>query len=259
LNRSIDLAQALRRRLTAGPVYGPFCKTVDPAFIETAGHAGFDFCIIDLEHGPASPETAQNLIRAAELTGMVPLVRVKGDRLSQIGEVLDSGAGGVVVPQVGSGDDAARAIAAASFHPLGDRGVCRFVRAAGYSHRDRTDYFTTSNLRLVVLQLEGRPALERAEEIVATPGLDVAFIGPYDLSQSLGFPGDVQHPAVQDAMERIVAVGARHGVAVGTFVDDLDTARRWVAAGVRLIGISVDVGIFYQACATLTAQLRSSS
>lgn len=192
-----DMIRTFRQRLAQGFVLGAFSKTSDPAFVEVMGYGGFDFVILDLEHGPNNVETTQCLIRACEAANIFPLVRVKEDRFSVIGEVLDIGAGGIQMPQVTDASTARRTIQHARFAPAGMRGVCRFVRAAGYSSMDRYRYFTEAITSLVILQLEGRQALENLDAILEVEGVDVLFIGPYDLSQSPGVPGKVEDPRVQ--------------------------------------------------------------
>jgi 4-hydroxy-2-oxoheptanedioate aldolase len=252
-----DAVRSFRRKMNGEGVIGTFSKTSDPAFIEIIGYGGFDFVIIDLEHGPNSVQSAQNLIRAAQVVNLFPVVRVKEFDLSVIGEALDVGAGGVQVPQITDPESANGSVRRAKFAPEGSRGVCRFVRAAGYSAMDRFDYFRKANDTLVVLQLEGKEAVARLEGIVGTKGIDVLFIGPYDLSQSLGVPGEVDHPLVEGKMRDIVSRCARGGVIVGTFVDTIESARKWSALGVRYLAYSVDVGLFYEKCAAVVRDLRA--
>ncbi len=219
------------------------------------GHAGFDFVILDLEHGPNSVQTTQNLIRAAEVAGLAAVVRVKENNLSVIGEVLDIGAVGVQVPQVNDAASARRIIRAAKFAPLGQRGVCRFVRAAGYSSIDRFQYFREANEALVIVHIEGQEGLAGLTGVLGVEGVDVVFIGPYDLSQSLGLPGQVEHEKVTTAMRGIVAECSRRGVAVGTFVETPEGARKWRSLGVRYLAYSVDVGLFYEKCREVVSEL----
>jgi 4-hydroxy-2-oxoheptanedioate aldolase len=226
-------------------------KTGDPAFIEIAGYAGFDFVIIDMEHGPVSFENLQNLIRAATIAGAVPIVRSSDSREISIARALDVGAMGVQIPQIQTAAEAGLCIRAAKFFPLGERGVCRFVRAAGYSSTQQNDYFVNANNALVILQLEGKKALEKLDEILDVEGMDIIFIGPYDLSQSLGYPGLVNHREVVKKMQLIVDNARKRGVTVGTFTDTLDAVKMWKDAGVQYISYSVDVGIFMEACKDL--------
>ena len=242
------LIQDFRTKIGERVVLGTFSKSTDPAFIEVMGHAGFDFVVLDLEHGPNNVLSLQNLIRAAETSGLMPIVRVKEDPLSLIGEVLDVGARGIQVPNVRTRQDVEGIIRGARFAPQGMRGVCRFVRAAGYSSADSSTYFADSNTAVLILQLEGREAVENVEEILSVPGVDIVFIGPYDLSQSLGVPGDVRNPKVTDAMAKIVARCVSRKILVGTFADTPEDARKWRKAGVRYLCYSVDVGLFTEKC-----------
>ena len=248
--------QTVRERLKNGEVFmGVFCKTTAPEFIEAIGYAGFDFCILDMEHGPTQLETLQNLIRAAEGSGVLPIVRTRDRSAESVAQPLDLGAAGIEVPQVASKAEAEAVIDAAKFAPLGHRGVCRFVRAAKFSAMDRNTYFATANTALVILQLEGTH-LGEYEKIADIPGVDILFIGPYDLSQALGVPGEIEHPKVLEEMRKIIAVAKRKGKTVGVFADSLPQARRWIEVGVQYIAYSVDVGLFYNVCRDTVAALR---
>jgi len=240
----------LREKLENGnPVIGSFVKITDPAVMEIMGKAGLDFAIIDMEHGPITIETAQNSIRAAELTGISPIIRVSRNDPVEILRCLDIGAEGVEVPQIRDAEDARTMATAARFHPRGERGVCRYVRAASYSSMDRHEYFQMANERTITIaHLEGVEAVKNLDEIMAVDGVDILFIGPYDLSQSIGVPGEVTHPLVLRQMEKVIAAARTAGKLVGTFADDIPSAKRWMEAGVMYIAISVDVGIFYDAC-----------
>lgn len=252
-----EMIALFRRKLEAGGVYGPFSKTSEPGMVEVLGYAGFDFVILDLEHGPNNILSLQHLVRAAQIGGLLPIVRAKEDVLSSVSEALDIGAGGVLCPRVDSADRARRIIETAKFAPLGQRGVCRFVRAAHYSARDRYEYFQAANQALVILGLEGLEALAQLDDILAVPGVDLIFIGPYDLSQNLGLPGQIEHPEVTAKMEEIVERCRRAGIGVGTFCDTPESAARWRRAGVRFISYSVDLGLFYQACREVAADLKA--
>lgn len=250
-----ELLRVFREKLRDGVVVGPFMKSSDPAFVEAAGYAGMDFVILDMEHGPVSLQEMQNNVRAAQLANTLPIVRVR--RLSEIdiGQALDIGAAGVEIPQITCAEDARNAVRFARFYPQGERGVCRFVRAAHYSMQAQDAYFCNANRSLVIIQLEGQQAVHSLEEILEVPGLDIVFIGPYDLSQSLGLPGQVDHPRVREQMRMIVEHARCKGIAVGTFTDTPAMAEEWMRAGVRYISYSVDVGIFADACRAIAVQL----
>jgi 4-hydroxy-2-oxoheptanedioate aldolase len=256
----IDQAvQTARERLKNGDVFiGIFCKTTAPEFIEVIGHAGFDFCILDMEHGPANLETLQNLIRAAEVSGVLPIVRTRDMCAESVSQPLDLGAAGIQVPQVASKAEAEAVVDAAKFSPQGHRGVCRFVRAANFSALDRAAYFPQANNALVILQLEGTH-LGEYDKIADIPGVDILFIGPYDLSQSLGIPGQIEHPRVLEEMRKIIAVAKGKNKTIGVFADSLTQTQRWIDAGVQYIAYSVDVGLFYAACRDTVQSIRKQT
>ena len=246
-----------RRKLKNGDVvFGVFCKTTSPEMIECLGHAGFDFCILDQEHGPIGMETLQNLVRAAEMSGICPIVRAGEINESGISHPLDVGVAGVQVPQVNSLEDAKRVIELSRYAPHGKRGVCRFVRAARYSDMDRAEYFASANETVIVLQLEGS-AIAAYEEVVKLSDVDVFFIGPYDISQTLGMTGQIDAPAVQAKVREIIGLIKASGKAAGIFADTIEQARRWVDAGCQYIAYSVDYGIFIDACRNLKGALAS--
>jgi len=253
---NLTVLENFKKKIAEGPVFGPFCKTGDPAFIEAAGYAGFDFCILDTEHGPGTFQSQQNNIRAAEVAGMLPVIRTQDFSEASIGHALDIGALGVEIPQITNAEDARIAISHAKFFPEGERGVCRFVRAANYSAMERSEYFKNANKALVILQLEGKEAIKNLDEILAVPGIDIIFIGPYDLSQSLGVPGQVSHPDVIAKMKEITDRCAALGITVGTFVDTPASCKLWKDAGVKYLSYSVDVGIFYEACKGIVEESR---
>ncbi len=251
-----QLIETFKTKLHAGePLYGLFSKSSDPAFIEISGYAGFDFIILDMEHGAVGYESLQNLIRATFAGGILPVVRVQSIEETLIGKAFDAGALGVQIPQVTNVKDAESAIKASKFYPLGERGVCRFVRAAKYSSLDKTSYFREANQCLVILQVEGQQAINEIDHIIAVEGFDILFIGPYDLSQSLGLPGEVTHPKVINQMKMIVEKAQKAGKIVGTFTDTPSQVKLWRDAGIQYIAYSVDVGIYYDACTQILEKI----
>lgn len=237
-------------------VFGPFMKAGDPAFVEIAGHAGFEFVILDMEHGPTDILHLQHLIRGAESAGVAPIVRVSGLDSTSISRALDVGARGVQIPMIESAKEAELAIQYAKYAPEGMRGVCKYVRASQYSKQEAAAYFQGANRdALIILQMEGVKAIENIDSILEVRGADIIFIGPYDLSQSLGVPGQVEHPLVEEKMRFIVEKAQKKDLVIGTFVDNARQAKKWMDAGVQYIAYSVDVGIFYQACKAIRESL----
>lgn len=256
MNKSL---QEFRSKIFTGEcVYGIFMKTGDPMFVEAVGLSGFDYVILDTEHGPVSIESQQNNIRAAEARGTVPIVRLPDSDENTIGKALDIGAYGIQVPQIKSAEEAKRVVKYSKFYPYGMRGVCRFVRAADYSAMDRYSYFDNSKDLLIILQLEGVDAIKNLDEILDVEGVDILFIGPYDLSQSLGIPGQVNNPKVVSEMKKIVEKAKKKNKIIGTFTDTPEDLRMWRELGLQYLSYSVDIGIFMDACSTLINDFRNN-
>ena len=145
---------------------GPFMIGTDPAFVEAAGHAGYDFVLLDMEHGTTTFQTLPNLIRAANVAGVCPVVRVPRGTDIWIDQALDVGAGAVMIPQIDTAEQARAAISAAKFSPVGTRGTCRFVRSAGFGAVPGSEYFSKAQDTAVILQAEGKKAVENLDEIL---------------------------------------------------------------------------------------------
>lgn len=225
---------------------GPFMITSDPAFVEAAGHAGYDFVLLDMEHGPGTFQNLQNLIRAANVAGVCPVVRVPRGTDIWIDRALDVGAGAILVPQIDDAEQARAAVSAAKYSPLGNRGTCRFVRSAGYGAIPGETYFREAQNTAVILQAEGKKAVENLDEILNVPGIDALFVGPYDLSSSLGHVGEIDHPDVAAYIRDIMERAKARGVCLGCFADTIEGAKKWRDLGVRFIGYSCDTYLFYQ-------------
>lgn len=250
----------LKYKLEKGEiVFGPFMKFTDPAAVEIAGLAGFDFVIIDMEHGPITYERAQDLIRAAELRNITPVIRVPENKEIFIQRALDIGAHAVQVPQISNAEDAEKVAHASKFYPDGARGACRYVKAARYSATPITEYFSQANNDTVtIIHIEGLEGISNLEKIVKVKGIDIIFLGPYDLSQSCGVPGQVDHPEVIKKMTEAVELARHHGKVVGTFVENTESVKKWSKLGVQYLSYSVDVGIYLQACTEIVNKCKTS-
>lgn len=226
------------------PAIGIFAKTLDSAFIEIAGRSGLDFVIIDMEHGPLDLARVHDHVRALAPTPARSFVRVPRLDASIIGAALDSGADGVLIPNIQDPDQARQAVQAARFHPAGSRGVCRYVRAAEFGAMPGAEYFPHANQATIACQIEGRQAVDQLDQILEVEGIDIIFIGPYDLSQSLGCPGEVNSSAVLKLVAEIASRAAKRGMLVGAFSDSAELWKVLLKQGVNLIAAGVDVEIF---------------
>ena len=196
----------MKQKLLAGlPAFGVSVMFPSPHVVDMLGRLGFDWALIDCEHGSISVESVELMVLAAEAAGITPIARPSVNSFEAIGQLMDRGVMGVQVPHVNTAEDARRAVAAVKYHPLGDRGLAAGVRSAAYGF-DRTmaEYAEEANREtLVCVQLEEGEAVKNVDEILTVDEVDVFFVGPSDLSQSLGFPGRPDTPEVRQAMERV--------------------------------------------------------
>ena len=248
----------VKQKLQQGEVViGPFMNCAYPAFIEICGHAGFDFAVIDMEHGALHTLAAEDLCRAADCVGLSAIVRVRKNDPPQIQRALDIGSAGVQVPQIETKTEAEAVIRSAKYHPLGSRGLSLNTRAGMYTAAGTEIIDKLNAESLVVVHVEGKRGVDNIEEIVSVPHIDVVFLGPYDLSQSLGIPGQVRDTRVIELMKQCVTKIRNAQKAVGTFADNPETAKLWIDAGVQYIALGVDVAIFLRACQALVKAVKS--
>lgn len=234
---------SIKTRLREGQVtLGSWITLGNPAIAEILARAGFDWLVVDLEHSTISIREAGELIRIIDLCGVAPLVRLTSNDADQIKRVMDAGAHGIVVPMVNSADEARRAVSAVYYAPKGNRGV-GLARAQGYGPGFQSYLEWQKDGPLVIVQIEHERAVSNIEEILAVPGVDGLIIGPYDLSCSMGFPGDFSRKEFSAALEHIRAVSAKMGVPSGIHVvePDTDNLDKAIADGYRFIAYGVDI------------------
>jgi 2-keto-3-deoxy-L-rhamnonate aldolase RhmA len=214
----------LKQKLRDGkPAFGVMITFPSPPIVEMLGYMGFDWVLIDNEHGSVTVDSSEDMIRAAELTGIAPIVRPVVNRPEVIAPFLDRGAWGVQVPHVNTREEAEAAVAACKYFPDGQRGSFSRGRPAEYGITGTAtkDYFAKANAEtLVCLMLEEVEAIDNIAEIVKVKGVDVLFIGSGDLSQSMGHPGQQSHPEVLKVMERGVKSIRDAGIVAGVSCPD---------------------------------------
>lgn len=194
----------MKEKLRAGePVFGVSVMIPSPQIVEMIGAAGFDWVLLDCEHGTLTVESVELMAMAAEACGITAIARPATRNPEDILQVLDRGVMGVQVPHVNTADDAREVVAAVKYHPAGRRGLAAGTRAAVYdSHGTLADYVAAANdATLIAMQLEEQAAIDNIDELLAVEGIDVFFIGPSDLSQSMGHPGNPRAPAVAQAIQ----------------------------------------------------------
>jgi 4-hydroxy-2-oxoheptanedioate aldolase len=227
----------MKTRLKAGePALGLSVMIPSPQLVEMAAGAGFDWVLIDCEHGSITRESAELMIMAAEASNITPIVRPRTKGHQDIVELMDCGAAGVQVPHVITPDDARAAVNAVKFHPAGKRSLAAGTRASGYGYKGSMADFTQAANKetLIAVQIEDEAALAHVDEILKVDGIDVFFIGPSDLSASMGHPGNPKAEPVAKAIDAtlktIVAAGKTPGMPSG--VDNVDEV---LAKGVRYV------------------------
>jgi 2-keto-3-deoxy-L-rhamnonate aldolase RhmA len=220
------------------PLVGLVLSLPSPELAEMTAAAGFDWLFVDMEHGLLDFAAVQRLIQA--VAGACPcIVRVPNNEAILIAKALDTGAAGVIVPHVNTAAEARAAVQAARYPPAGARSIGA-ARAQGYGER-LADAIAHDNARtLVVVQVEHVDAVRRIDEIVRVPGVDAIFIGPFDLSASMGKPGEIAAPDVQQAIATVTAACAAQGKPSGIFAVDGASARRAGEAGHSLVCAGTD-------------------
>jgi 4-hydroxy-2-oxoheptanedioate aldolase len=231
-----------KRALREGkPAFGCFVRYPDPTLVEVVSYYGWDFLIFDGEHGTLEPRECENLVRSAELHDVTPIVRVPTNQEHVILRLMDTGAQGCQVPWVQDASDAERAVHSVKYGPRGSRGLAG-VRAANFGERGALgDYVRTANDEtLVIVHVESAHAVDRVDEIAAVDGVDVIFLGPTDLSHSLGVPGQTGHPLVLEQLERAAAATLAAGKVLGVTVPTAEGAVAWLERGARYVTTGIE-------------------
>jgi 4-hydroxy-2-oxoheptanedioate aldolase len=235
----MQLTNPLKEKLRAGQrVLGCFVPIPSPEIVEICALAGFDFVLLDAEHGPISPESAYPMILAAEAHGCPAIARIGQLDRQVILKFLDVGIAGVMTPQVTTGEAAEAAVAATKYAPRGNRGLAggrSFDYGLGLPASEIVPQLNERVLTLV--QCEHIDAVDNLEAILRTPDLDMLFVGPNDLAQSMGYAGQPAHPEVTALVDRqVIPLAKQHGVALGTVAPDGPSALRAFERGFDLVG-----------------------
>ena len=251
--RSIK-AKLLKQELTIGS----WITIGHPIVAEIMAKTGYDWLTIDMEHSAITLETAQDLIRIVELCGVTPLVRISCNDATLIKRVMDAGAHGIIVPMVNSREDAMRAVTAMKYPPHGSRGV-GLARAQKYG-QDFNGYRNWSVAETVVIvQVEHILAVKSLNEILRVDGVDGFIIGPYDLSASLGIPGDFKHPDFVAALAHVKKIAREVDALMGFHVihPDVDSVREKMREGYKFLAHSLDVLFLGLSCKKSLEALRT--
>jgi 2-keto-3-deoxy-L-rhamnonate aldolase RhmA len=230
----------LRNRIDSGePAIGTFLHLASPLAAEACALAGFDWLLIDLEHGGGGESALVGQLLAGAAHGIAMLVRVESAERIRSGRVLDLGAAGVMFPRLDTPEQVAAAIRHLRYPPDGDRGVATYNRACGFGLRP--EVLETANDSIVaIVQIESVPALENVETIAQLPGVDVIFVGPSDLSHALGVPGQLESAEFRSALERVVAAARAAGIPAGILAHSNEAAQAYLERGFGFLAVGSD-------------------
>jgi 4-hydroxy-2-oxoheptanedioate aldolase len=232
---------------------GVFVKCPHPEMIEAIGISGLNFAVVDMEHTPLGPKELYPLVLAAERRNLSLIVRIPFKQDAYFKWCRDLNVSRIQVPHIETVADVEYAVKHSYFNPVGERGLCRFVRAADFGNMPKTEYIQNANQsNRLILQIEGQRGLDNIDAIIdaVPPGVSL-FIGPYDLSQSMGRPGDIWHDDVVSAMQSIVLKCEQRGISVGTFTDTHEGVDFWSKRGLQFIQYASDLDLFVHAAKDL--------
>lgn len=245
-----------RERLRRGDLLrGVLLNLPSAAVAEILALAGFDWLFIDGEHGAIDTRELVEILQAVE-RDIACIVRVPALGNAAIKRALDMGAAGILVPQVETAEQAAEAVRLARYAPAGERGM-GLARAHRYGFAFREYVAQANDAIAVIVQVEHFRAVENIDGIVAVPGLDAVFLGPYDLSASLGHPGEIEHPRVVEAIDHVTRRCQAAGMPLGYFGVDAAAVRPFIARGYSLICAGVDCVLLGQGAKRLADELRT--
>lgn len=235
---------------------GGWLNLGSPITAEVAGTLGFDWLLIDHEHGPGGEDTMLAQLQAASATAAVPIVRIAANESARYKRALDMGAHGVMTPYINTADEARAMVSAMRYPPRGHRGVAKFQRGAAFGG-EFEDYFAHAHERLLaVAQIETPDAVANASAIAAVDGIDVLFVGPTDLSYNLGIPDQLDHPVFLHAVGNVVSAARAHGKAAGILVHAAPLIAKCREWGFTFVSLGSDGGAVRAGLAQNLAVLR---
>jgi 2-keto-3-deoxy-L-rhamnonate aldolase RhmA len=241
--------------IAGDPLVGTFLNLGSALAAEACAIAGFDWLLVDLEHGGASEESLLGQLLAADAHDVPAVVRLESAERIRAGRALDLGAAGIMFPRLDTHAEVTEAISHLRYPPEGDRGVASYNRARRFALG--ADPLEADNDRVVgVVQIESVPALRAADAIAATDGVDVLFIGPSDLSHALGVPGQLDHPIFVDAVAQVLEASRRAGKAAGILAGTVEAATSYLVQGLSFVAVGSDSAFVARGAAAVTDGLK---
>jgi 4-hydroxy-2-oxoheptanedioate aldolase len=256
---SIPPRADLRRRVLAGePTIGLFLNLGSIVSAEIVARAGYDWALVDLEHGMGTESELLGQLVAIQSTGTAAVVRVVSSERMRVGRILDLGADGVMIPRLDAPDQVSETVRWMRYPPAGIRGVATGTRGAGYGTVAHPEVQGIDGRVLGVFQVESRGAVESIEELAGIDGVDVLFVGPADLSHDMGIPGSFMDPGFVAALDHVAAVARAHGKAAGMLVREASEVAGYLARGFNFVGIGSDSGMIMSRARSQLAEARAA-
>lgn len=251
----------MRQKIISGkPMIGTMISEVrTPAIIRMLEAGGMDFVIVDAEHGCYSYESIAALAAVAAGQRISCLVRIPEISRETVMKPIDAGSDGIVVPQVEYPEQVEEVIKYAKYMPMGHRGVALRRGHSGYYANPAAQYLEEANSKtVIVIQIESPTAVENIDKILSVKGIDIAFVGPYDLSVAMGIPGQLEHPDLQAAINKVIAACKKHNVVAGLMQFQLNEAKRWIKQGINFMVFSSDINMIVDQVAANVKALRAN-
>ncbi len=249
----------LRKRVLAGEcVYGTMIRQArDPGAPVIFASVGYDFVLIDMEHGNYSMETVADLIRGAKSVGIAPVIRVPHLETFFISRVLDAGAEGIMVPMTSTRQQAEAIVRYSKYTPIGQRGFGTQTGQTDYKPLKALDFMKEANENtLIIAQIETKEAIQNVDAILSVEGIDVGLIGPNDLSISMGIPDQLGSEVLAQAIEKVVETAKKKGKATGIHIGNTELVRKWRAKGMTVLACSTDIGFMYNASKSTLDEMK---
>ena len=236
------MKNSLKRKMEMGEtVFGTWCMLPSSFVVDVIARTGIDFVVIDLEHGTMSMETAEDMVRAAQLQGCQAIIRVGDDQENTILHALETGCEAIMVPHVSNVESGKRVVNAARYAPFGKRGLSPYTRCHNYTHEGLAESMEMHTKdTLVGVLVEGQAGIANLKEICEIPGLDLVYLGMYDISQSVGLPGQLEHPDVLKQLKHCLNIIKESGKMAGTFSRDIKACRNFREMGFVFVAYVAD-------------------
>lgn len=251
-------ANPIKSKLKEGQcVYGSWIRIPSPIIVEVLGNIGFDFLHIDMEHSSIDLQMLDYMVLAGYRHEIPLAVRVATQNPADLYRIMDIGYSSFVLPRIETAEQCTQLLKGARYTPAGTRGLGGAVRANGWGETPLDQHLKEAEEdTLMIIQIESEEGLQNLDAILEVPGIDVVYIGPLDLSQALGYPGQIDHPVVRDTIDTLIKTIRGKGIAVGIHAATIEQAKEWAEAGIQYFTVGLDVSLLQSAGRSLLNRLK---